>query len=463
MWIRNGNIFKYVMNFLFQHNDISTYLLHYIQLLLLNIANPVQYLIERFGMKDERVECNYNVNFIRFLLTCFNNYPYGKEYEKLNMKEYIISLLSSKDYSFGQIISKIQKYFYLKDSIEVNKICDEIIKELKCILTPRQLFESSYFTLNPNIVYDYDIFSIYSYINSKINFEKIKFTPYINTEFNSLFSLLQDVYKSPFYLNFMFDLLEKYNNGNSIVLNEYLLWMMIRSLIFYPNELILLIKTKYVGLIEMLCGEYNKNEKNELLKYILENLSKKDEEVLNKIIKNHLKEKVDVKKTNKDLIAKKMALMKRKQAAFTSTLPSEYNMSPTTPTPSPATDSTSEIHLCFICKEEEKKDNPFIYYVLNQNPPIFSNNYDNIPIYTFCGHYIHKNCYFSSTEDIVYRRNRDFMSPFNRSEEDRRNIDTWYIYIYMFIIFIIIFLSFFIYIFCIVFYVENSTIWLFPH
>lgn len=427
MWVRNGNIFRYEMHFLLYKSDVTKNLLYHIQLFSLNIANPIQYFIDRFGMKDEKVTTHYNENFIRFLLTFFNNYPYEKKNEKLNMKEYVISLLYSKDYSFGQIVSKVQKYFNIEDGIKVNRILDEIIKELKCILTPRQLFESSYFTLNPNIVYDYDIFSIYSYINSKINYEKIKFTPFVNTEFNKVFEPLQVVYKSPFYYNFLFNLLEKYSDGNSIILNEYLLWMIIRSLIFYPNELISIIKSKYIHLIEIFCNEFNKNDKNELIKYILESLSKKDE-TLNQIIKEHSNEKINMKKSNKDLIAKKMALIKRKQAAFTSTLPAEYNLTPTPTTPS--ADSASEVELCAICKEEEKKEDAFVYFFLSHVSPIYD-DLDCIPIINYCGHYVHLSCYNLNFSNQAHINTRNNSSPFKVNGADRTSIDFWYNFLYI--------------------------------
>lgn len=103
MWKRNGNIMKYMMKYIFNNNNnIPEILLNYIQLLSINISNRFKYFKERFGIIENTNELYYN-EFINFILTFYNNYPYKEEDKIDHIKNYILSNLYKKDYSFGDL------------------------------------------------------------------------------------------------------------------------------------------------------------------------------------------------------------------------------------------------------------------------------------------------------------------------------------------------------------------------
>lgn len=267
------------------------------------------------------------------------------------------------------------------------------------------MYESSYYTLNDDINYNIDKFSIYNYICNKLDKSKIKFSIKSEMKYNKNFECLNDVYKSPVYYDFIYNGLYNYEK-NSILTNEYLLWMLIKSYINFKEELLnyLKIKTKIIEILNIMI---NKEKENELLKYLINELKK------NKLLKDEEKkeeEKVNEdEKKRKELIFKRLEKIKKKQKSFNKILPKDIILTP----------KKMNEEECVICRDNDEKK-IFIYYGFNSQSGLYNKN---VEIYSFCGHLIHSNCYINITNDPNYQNHRQQSSPFQTNYKDRNEID----------------------------------------
>lgn len=402
--------------------NVIEVLLHYLQLFLCELDDPLNYILRRyltiyyrFGLFElsacKEYKDLYISNTFYFILTLFNNYILPKELSDNNIKPYILSRIYSSSLSFGDIVGLVKDYFSIQDKNIARRKCSDIIKELKCVLVSKKLNQSLYYKISNEYKPELDIYSIHCFILSEFKPENIPFCAYIQKGFLDYFNRINRIYCNETFYKMVKTYISTYSK-NSLLLNTQFLNMIIKSYLLYPNNLINFLLSN-MNIADILNQAYLNDNKNQALKYIVDNILNVNtikSELLVSPSPNKRKVAID------DMIKKKMRKLKDKQAKFDI----KIDKVKTDLNEIDKNKNNENKQTCLICKECESKKDSFVYYAFHQITSLYNSK---IKILSFCGHCCHMSCY----DKTKRRQNLRFRSPFYIF--DKIESDLWYIYI----------------------------------